>query len=268
MMRYAVPYLFYSLLGMLGIFLQAEVFSFLEIFHAKPDFILIFTVIASIKTGWKNGGLAGAVMGFWLDVFIGSYFGINIIVFGCTGMLFGFLAERIKLNFYPGHFFSVCMATVISGLITLISMNLIGLGLPWLSSIAGIIFPTAFYNALLMLLAMPSIYLYRRFRGTKIGYVDMTGGGIVLTSGNTPIDKSIVKRKKSNRKKKKSSGNKRKPLPRGSHSEEETNHSSRNRVNHKKEKSKAQSTRKKKKTAGKKRGKMKEQPRSKGYERP
>lgn len=142
----------------------------------------------------------------------------------------------------------------------------VGLGLPWFRSIAGIIFPTAFYNALLMLLAMPFIYLYRRFRGTKIGYVDMMGGGIVLTSGNTPIDTSVVKRKKSNRKKKKPFGNKRKPLPRGSHSEAETTHYSQNRVNYKNEKSKAQSTGKK--TAGKKRGKMKKQPRSKGYERP
>ncbi|HIZ77729.1 MAG TPA: rod shape-determining protein MreD [Firmicutes bacterium] len=201
MMLYIVPYLFYSLLGLCGIFLQAEFFSFIEIFHTKPDLILIFTVIAAIKTGWKNGGLAGAVMGFWVDLFIGGYFGVNIVVFGCTGMLFGFLAKRIKLNFYPGHFFSVCAGTLFSGFLYLICLNLIGVGLPWLSSIGGIIVPTAFYNAVLMLLAMPFIYLYRRFRGTKIAYVDLTGGGIILTSNNTPVDQSVIKRKKSNRKK-------------------------------------------------------------------
>lgn len=203
MMRYALPYLFYTALALCGIFLQAEFFSYLQIFHTKPDLILIITVIAAIKTGWKNGGLAGVVMGFWLDILIGSYFGVNMIVFGCTGLIVGFAAQRIKLNFYPGQFFSVCLGTLISELIYLTCLNLIGVGLPWFSSIVGIIVPTAFYNALLMLLAIPFIYLYRRLHSTKIGYVDMSGGGIVLTKGNIPVDRTVIKRKKSNRQKRK-----------------------------------------------------------------
>ena len=110
----------------------------------------------------------------------------SILSFLVARDAFWILAKGL-VEFYPGHFFSVCAGTLFSGFLYLICLNLIGVGLPWLSS-GGIIVPTAFYNAVLMLLAMPFIYLYRRFRGTKIAYVDLTGGGIILTSNNTPVD--------------------------------------------------------------------------------
>ncbi|MEG2405476.1 MAG: rod shape-determining protein MreD [Clostridiales bacterium] len=196
MMLYVIPYLFYSCLGLLGIFFQAEFFSYLTIFGVKPDLLLIIAVAAGIHSGRNNGAVVGAIVGFWADLLIGGTFGIHILTYGLLGYLMGALGQKMNFKTYPGIFFANLFAGLLSGFIFCIIFGMTGTDMHLALSLGGIIVPYTFYNCLLVTLSFPLIFLYRRFRGLKIGFVDMFGGGIVLVTNNDKVNMEYVEERK------------------------------------------------------------------------
>lgn len=196
MMLYIIPYLFYSLLSLCGIFLQAEVFSFLTIFGVKPDLLLIIAVMAGLHSGNKNGAAAGAVVGLWADLLAGGFFGVHILVYALIGYIFGSIKNKTMFKSYPGYFFIVLLAGLASGALFIIAYVLVGANYSFWQSFTAIVVPYTFYDCLLIVLAFPFIFLYRRFRGLKIGYVDMFGGGIILITNNEKVDMDYVRKRK------------------------------------------------------------------------
>lgn len=192
MIRFVVPYLIYSIAALFGIFLQSELFSYLQIFDAKPDLLLLIVVLGALKSDWKNGVAAGFVVGFWIDLLNGGYFGTNMIVYACTGALFGFIGTKFPKRSYEGYFFSAVVAAFFSGFLQLIVFGIVAGDIPVARSIGGIILPMVFYTSLIAFFCLPLIWLHRRNTGRKIGSIDLLGGGIVLVHGDDVIDMKKV----------------------------------------------------------------------------
>lgn len=196
MIRFAVPYLIYSVAALACIFLQSELFNPLQIFHAKPDLLLIILVFSALKTDWKNGVALGLLLGFWLDLFNGMYFGSSMVTYGLIGAAFGFLGTRFPDRTYEGYFFSVTAAALLSGFLMLTVLNLVGAGLPTGQSVFGIIFPMTFYTALITFFCLPVVFFYRRRKGRKIGRIDLIGNGVIYVRGDEKVDLNAVKERR------------------------------------------------------------------------
>ncbi len=148
-MRPLMPYLIYSLVILVAIFLQAEIFSSLEIFGAKPDLLIIIVIVNAIKTDFSTGVLVGVLAGFIEDFLIGSYFGLNIIVLGALGGVFGYLKGKIHLNTFFAHFFAIFAGTMGAGLLYAILLAIVAGNVSVWQSFAGIVIPMTFYNLLI-----------------------------------------------------------------------------------------------------------------------
>lgn len=187
-MRYVIPYLIYSLAALACIFLQSEMFSHLQIFNAKPDLLLLIVLMSSLKTDWKNGIMVGLLMGFWIDLLTGGYFGSNMVVYGLIGGAAGVLGQRFPNRTYEGYFFLSVLASLLSGFLMLFVFQLVGANPPVGQSIAGIILPMTFYTSLVTFLFLPVIWIHRHRSGKKIGRIDLLGNGLIFVRGNEKVD--------------------------------------------------------------------------------
>lgn len=194
MRRYIVPYLIYSAVALACIFLQAEVFSYLHIFHAKPDLLLLIVVLSGLKSDWKNGFAAGIVLGFWIDLLNGGYFGTNMVVYSLIGMFCGVLGKRFPDRTYEGYFFTAVAAALCAGFLQLVVFQIVGAQFPLWQTIIGTILPMTFYTSLISFLCLPLVFLYRRRKGRKIGRIDLLGNGVIFVRGNEKVDMAKVAR--------------------------------------------------------------------------
>ncbi|HMM05103.1 MAG TPA: rod shape-determining protein MreD [Clostridiales bacterium] len=194
MRRYIVPYFIYSAVALLCIFLQSGIFSYLQIFHAKPDLLLLFVVLGGLKSDWKNGFAGGIVLGFWIDLLNGGYFGTNMVVYSLIGMICGVLGKRFPDRTYEGYFFTAVAASLCAGFLHLTVFQIIGATFPLWQTIIGTILPMAFYTSLISFLCLPLVFLYRRRKGSKIGRIDLLGNGVIFVRGNEKVDMAKVAR--------------------------------------------------------------------------
>ena len=188
MIRFVVPYLLYSAIALVCVFLQSQLFSHLQIFNAKPDLLLLVLVMSALKSDWKNGVAVGLLLGFWIDLLNAAFFGTNIIVYGLVGAICGLIGTRFPDRTYEGYFFTAVGASLLSGFLTLLVFQLAGAAPLVGQSVFGIIFPMTFYTSLIAFLGLPLIFLYRRRKGRKIGRIDLLGYGVIYVRGNEKID--------------------------------------------------------------------------------
>ncbi len=180
MMRPLMPYIIYSLVTLGAIFLQTQFFSSLEIFGVKPDLLIIFIIVNAIKTDIGTGVLVGVLAGFIEDYLIGSYFGLNILVLGALGGVFGYLKDKIHLNTFFAHFFSVFAGTMGAGFLYALLLLIVGGNVSLWQSFVGIVIPMTFYNLLVLLIGGPLFYVIHSRWGLNISKIDLFGRGITL----------------------------------------------------------------------------------------
>ena len=203
MIRYVVPYLLYSLAALICIFLQSEVFVHLQIFHARPDLLLLLVVMSAMKSDWKNGIAVGLLLGFWIDLMNAAYFGSNMVVYGLVGAVFGLLGTKFPHRTYEGYFFSAVAGSLMSGILMLMVLRLLGSPIPVGSTIGGIILPMTFYTSFIAFLGLPLIWFHRRNNRRKIGRIDLIGNGVIFVRGNETIDmKKVAARRSASRRSK------------------------------------------------------------------
>ena len=208
MIRYVVPYFLYSLAALICIILQSEVFVHLQIFHARPDLLLLLVVMSAMKSDWKNGIAVGLLLGFWIDLMNAAYFGSNMVVYGLVGAAFGLLGTKFPHRTYEGYFFSAVAGSLMSGILMLMVLLLLGSPIPVGNTIGGIILPMTFYTSLIAFLGLPLIWFHRQNNRRKIGRIDLIGNGVIFVKGNETIDakklaarRSYSQRRKSPRQK-------------------------------------------------------------------
>lgn len=195
MRRYIIPYLIYTVAALVCIFLQSEVFAYLQIFNAKPDLLLLLVVMSGLKSDWKNGFAAGIVLGFWIDLLNGGYFGTNMVVYSIIGMICGVVGKRFPDRTYEGYFFTVVTAAICAGFLNLFIFQIVGAKIPVWQTIIGTILPMTFYTGLIAFICLPLVFLYRRHKGRKIGRIDLLGYGVIFVRGSEKVDMAKVARR-------------------------------------------------------------------------
>ena len=194
MRRYIVPYLIYSGAALLCVFLQSAFFSYLQIFHTKPDLLLLLVVLGGLKSDWKNGFAGGILLGFWIDLLNGGYFGTNMVVYSLLGMVCGVLGKRFPDRTYEGYFFTAVAASLCAGFLHLTVFQIIGAGFPLWQTVIGTVLPMTFYTSLIAFFCLPFIFFYRRRKGSKIGRIDLLGNGVIFVRGQEKVDMAKVAR--------------------------------------------------------------------------
>ncbi len=76
---------------LLALLVQATVLSRFTIMGSRPDLMIICVIFFGLFLGRSAGLEVGAVAGLMTDLFSLDYFGINMVVYGITGLLAGSL---------------------------------------------------------------------------------------------------------------------------------------------------------------------------------
>lgn len=189
MLRRIFPYIFYSVLSILCVLLQSQLFIHLEIFHAVPDLVLLVVVFAGLRSDWRSGIILGIVMGFWPDLLNSAYFGLDMIVYAVIGGCCGTLGSKFPSRGYESNFFLAVAASIVCGILTLTVFNLVGADISFWQSFGGTVLPMTFYNALLVFICLPLFWLFHKSQSHR-GVIDFH-----MHEGNTRRPKSSSKTK-------------------------------------------------------------------------
>ncbi len=80
----------------IGFILQTSIFNHLEMGGIIPNLLLVVTVVFGYLKGRKAGILIGFMCGLLLDIFIGSYFGMNALIL----MYIGYLNGTVRIFYF------------------------------------------------------------------------------------------------------------------------------------------------------------------------
>jgi len=141
-MKKAVIFIF---LVIIALILQAVLAGRIPIGWGKPDIPLILLIFWAWHSDWKQGLLAGFIIGLLVDILFFPLLGLN--AFSLTGV--GFLVAGIREKIYQDN---VIFFLLLVGLATLFNGSIIAFWLLVLnlsSSFREIVFPTLVYNCLI-----------------------------------------------------------------------------------------------------------------------
>ena len=150
-----------SFLLILGVILvlQATIVDFIAIFGITPDLIMMFAIFIGFLNGQREGAFFGFACGLAMDLFGGSYIGLNAVVMMTAGLLAGVCGKRL----YKENSLIVMAVTFLCAgaalMVSYILLQFLGVGVPVIQAFTQIILPTALYTSLLV----PVFYL-RFFR--------------------------------------------------------------------------------------------------------
>ena len=74
-----------------ALFLQCTLAGYVAVGGVRPDLVILSVIFFGLFLGRSAGLEAGAVAGLMTDLFSLDYFGINMVVYGITGLLAGSL---------------------------------------------------------------------------------------------------------------------------------------------------------------------------------
>ena len=136
-------------------FLQINIFNTFTIFDVKPNLFIILIFSIGIKYNKIFSCVMGLIIGFFLDLLIGSRIGINMLVFGALGFVTSSMSEMLfsenKLTNILIIFFSTIIIEIIKYLLNifLLDINL------EINSFLFITIIEAIYNILLFIIIYP-----------------------------------------------------------------------------------------------------------------
>jgi len=155
--------LFFLLLVLVTLILQTTALNYMVIYGFKPDLVLILVILNGFLRGTREGAFLGFSAGILQDLVSGGYFGLNAI----TEMVAGYLAGLGKDRLYRDNRVIAAgltwVCTMGAQLIFYILLLSVDVPVPVVKALAYVILPTAFYNALVVLVIYA--YLYRFYRG-------------------------------------------------------------------------------------------------------
>lgn len=157
-------YLLFALpLGVVFVAFQSTVLNTITIAGGHPDLIIVSLVLLAIYANYDFALAMAIVTGPLIDSVSGLPLGISIIPFvvvvllarGWGRAIFGFRLGWPVLVIF--------ISILLSGLITMVELNLLGWRLSWQTFLLNTLFPTAFLNALLALaFYLPMVFFNER----------------------------------------------------------------------------------------------------------
>lgn len=138
------------LLALLGVcLLQTAIAPRLAIGGVQPDLFLILLFGLSISVGPELAAAAGFFIGLYQDSLSGAPLGLNAFTLSLIGFLVSGLSEQVKTTQPAWRFALLCLAGLLSGLITLLLLRFFHAPRPLVSALLWTALPGALYTAIL-----------------------------------------------------------------------------------------------------------------------
>lgn len=145
-------------LVLIAILLQTTVFNFLQVAGVKPDLVLMLVVFNGFLRGSREGAFLGFLAGLLLDIFTGSYIGMNAL----SKMLAGYLVGLAEARFYKESVLIVSLVTFMVGILHQLLLYALlfhlDIEIPPYYVLSQVIFPAAIYTSLLVPLTFWKFY--------------------------------------------------------------------------------------------------------------
>ena len=143
-------------------FLQANFFTWFNIFGIMPNLFVILILFVGLFAGKKLGLILGLIFGILIDLLIGKAIGISGILLGIIGLI----AEYCDKNFSKDSKLTIILMVIISTIIYevgIYAFTIIKDGIEIeLLSFAKILLVEILYNSLLLIIIYPLLH--------KLGY--------------------------------------------------------------------------------------------------
>lgn len=97
-----------------AIFLQFTVSRYLALGGVKPDLVIMCVIFFGLYFGSAAGFEAGLVAGFFQDVFVLDYFGVNALLYGATGLYTGVVTGNFTKDTASARFLLVAFISALS----------------------------------------------------------------------------------------------------------------------------------------------------------
>jgi len=129
--------------------LQTIVIPRLAVGGIQPDLFLILLVGLSLSVEPELAAAAGFLIGLYQDSLSGAPLGLNAFALSLIGFLVSRLSQQVKTTEFTGRFTLLCLAGLLSGLITLLLLRFFYAPRPFASALLWTALPGAFYTAIL-----------------------------------------------------------------------------------------------------------------------
>ncbi len=149
-----------------SIIIQCTFLNWLEIQNAKPDFLLVIVICVSLCCGIEEGIVFGFFAGLAEDILCGGILGMNAFIKTLIGFIIGMFNKNLyNINFAAQGLISF-IATLLQGSIVYIFLKIFQFNVSWNGNFLYIVFLSATYNIILIVLVFPKINKWIRYRST------------------------------------------------------------------------------------------------------
>lgn len=129
--------------------LQTAIVPRLTIGGTAPDLFLILLFGLSLSVGPELTAAAGFLVGLYQDSLSGAPLGLNAFTLSLIGFLMSRLNRQVKTTQLAGRFTLLCLAGLLSGLMTLLLLRFFHAPRPLTSALLWTALPGALYTAML-----------------------------------------------------------------------------------------------------------------------
>jgi len=155
-------------LVILVLILQGVLIGRIQLRWGRPDLPLILLIFWAWHNNWKQGLIAGFVIGLLVDILFFPLLGLNAFSLALVGFLVAEIRERVYQDNVIFFILLVGAATVLNGIILSFWLLVFNISPSFLEKIVFIVFPTLLYNCII---SFP-IFLLREIFWPKSFYLE------------------------------------------------------------------------------------------------
>lgn len=143
--------------------LQATLSPYIKINGVHPDLVLIVVIGWTVLRGLRDGVIWALIGGLSLDLLSGGPFGLFTLALLATALITSLFHGRLfGSSIILPLILTFPLSLLFNGLALLI-LNLLGRPVAWNEAFSYVLVPVAIFNAAVMLLIFPLLYLLNRW---------------------------------------------------------------------------------------------------------
>ncbi|MBA7575832.1 hypothetical protein ES708_17668 [subsurface metagenome] len=136
-------------LVILVLILQGVLIGRIQLRWGRPDLPLILLIFWAWHNNWKQGLIAGFVIGLLVDILFFPLLGLNAFSLALVGFLVAEIRERVYQDNVIFFILLIGAATVLNGIILSFWLLVFDISPSFLEKIVFIVFPTLLYNCII-----------------------------------------------------------------------------------------------------------------------
>jgi len=136
-------------LVILVLILQGVLIGRIQLRWGRPDLPLVLLIFWAWHNNWKQGLIAGFIIGLLVDILFFPLLGLNAFSLALVGFLVAEIRERVYQDNVIFFVLLIGAATVLNGIILSFWLLVFNISPSFLEKIVFIVFPTLLYNCII-----------------------------------------------------------------------------------------------------------------------